>query len=193
MQAFIAGFGKDGPLIEDALRFFCHILFHGNMLNRMSFYVNKNPTMELEGECWPEDMANRTFVIEIRGAPEDDSPCETLAHELVHCKQWAKGQIAATSTIVARKKSDGVIEVATTFVETWHGKVWKPQRGEHPYFDAPWEVEAYGKALGLVARWNDYLEKKREKNKNEVDYHRADSFGAFTNTFDDSGFGYCGA
>jgi hypothetical protein len=33
------------------------------------------------------------------------------------------------------------------------GVVWKPARKEDPYFDAPWEVEAYGKEVGLFQRF----------------------------------------
>lgn len=168
MRVEFVGFSKEEEAhLAEALRFFCKILFHGNMLSRMTFYIEKHPELDIDGECFPVDDGNRTFVISIRCGECDDEPCATLAHELVHCKQWANRELGSTATVVARtNKVSGVIELGTAFIETWHGEVWKPKRGEHPYFDCPWEIEAYGKALGMMARWNDFQE-KRTKRKNE--------------------------
>lgn len=54
--------------------------------------------------------------------------CQTMAHEFVHIKQHAKGQL------VHRVKRSGKSE----FV--WRGKI-----HQNDMFDAPWEIEAYSR------------------------------------------------
>jgi hypothetical protein len=36
------------------------------------------------------------------------------------------------------------------------GEVWKAKRKEDDYFDSPWEIEAYGREVGLYAKWVQY-------------------------------------
>lgn len=164
MRTAIVGFDDEITAeLDEALVFFVKILFHPNMSRNMSFTVQRLPELVLAGECWPEDYDNRQFVIDIRDAPGDDEPSSTLAHELVHCRQWARKELSVTSSLVARK-SDSIdgIEFGTAFCELWHGEIWTPKPGEHPYFDSPWEVEAYGKEVGMMARWRDFREKKEQ-------------------------------
>jgi hypothetical protein len=33
------------------------------------------------------------------------------------------------------------------------GKVWKPNGKEDHYFDSPWEIEAFGREVGLYQKW----------------------------------------
>jgi hypothetical protein len=35
----------------------------------------------------------------------------------------------------------------------WMGQIWKPKGKEDAYFDAPWEIEAYGREVGLNHKW----------------------------------------
>ena len=60
---------------------------------------------------------------------------ETIAHEMVHVKQYAKGELVDLSRCGSTKWQNEVINKDTN------------------YWDLPWEVEAHGKELGLFIRW----------------------------------------
>jgi len=55
---------------------------------------------------------------------------ETLAHEMVHVKQYARGQI--------------------THGKNLKSKFWMGQRIKSQYYDSPWEIEAYSKERVLA-------------------------------------------
>ena len=66
---------------------------------------------------------------------------ESMCHEMVHVKQFAKGEMRDLS---------GAEKVS------WNGERYDLSADE--YFDRPWEIEAHGRELGLFIRW-------AEKNK----------------------------
>jgi hypothetical protein len=41
------------------------------------------------------------------------------------------------------------------------GEIWKPKGKEHHYYDAPWEIEAYGREVGLMHHWIMHTEKRK--------------------------------
>lgn len=59
--------------------------------------------------------------------------CLTLAHEMVHVKQYAKGQLKQ------RPKRSGKVE------HIWMGKV-----NKESYYDCPWELEAFSRERVLA-------------------------------------------
>lgn len=59
---------------------------------------------------------------------------ETIAHEMVHVKQYAKGELVDLSRCGSTKWQNEVVNKDTN------------------YWDLPWEVEAHGKELGLFIR-----------------------------------------
>lgn len=107
-----------------------------------------DPKTEGLGIC--EEVSHRSFVIEIY---DDPTECifETLAHEMVHIKQYAKRELGDEITLAKGTKEYSVTK--------WQGKFWKPKKREDSYFDSPWEIEAYGRGIGLHSRWR---KKKRE-------------------------------
>ena len=68
-----------------------------------------------------------------------------LAHEMVHVKQHAKNELQTGHAVAAR----GGLKIYSK----WMGEIWKPKAKEDAYFDAPWEIEAYGREVGLYAKW----------------------------------------
>lgn len=65
---------------------------------------------------------------------------ETIAHEMVHLKQYAKGEL---------------VDMVRSGTVRWQ----KEQISHNTnYWDLPWEVEAHGKELGLFIRWAEYSE-----------------------------------
>jgi len=77
---------------------------------------------------------------------------QTLAHEMVHVKQHAKNELV---------KDYGTARGGYKLESVWLGKVWRPKQGEDSYFDSPWEVEAYGREVGLMNRWIKHQSKSK--------------------------------
>jgi hypothetical protein len=64
---------------------------------------------------------------------------------MVHVKQHAKNELATGHAVAAR----GGLKIYSK----WMGQIWKPKGKEDAYFDAPWEIEAYGREVGLYHKW----------------------------------------
>ena len=60
---------------------------------------------------------------------------ETIAHEMVHVKQYSKGEL---------------IDMSRSGQTKWQNV---PVNKQTNYWDQPWEIEAHGKELGLFIRW----------------------------------------
>ena len=69
----------------------------------------------------------------------------------MHVKQFARNELGQIWEITTPR---GVLCKAR-----WKGKSWIPSRLEDGYYDAPWEIEAHGREVGLYQRW---LEHKKE-------------------------------
>lgn len=109
---------------------------------------NKKTTFQADC-CW-EDRPNKPREFKIRMATRFGKRKQllALAHELVHVKQYATG------------------EMAEGLRGRGHTK-WKqePYFYEDPihYFDQPWEIDAYGRELGMYVRYIDHCNKNKIK------------------------------
>ena len=90
--------------------------------------TNPNGAM---GYCLELDD-NRTFEIEADKKLRLRKLLETIAHEMVHVKQYARRELHPVN-------------------ETWCGKTYNPKKVS--YWDLPWEIEAHGREAGLFVRW----------------------------------------
>jgi hypothetical protein len=63
----------------------------------------------------------------------------TMAHEMVHVKQYAKGQM--------------------THTKNGRGRLWKGKKINAEYYDSPWELEAFGKERLLANKVFKIIEK----------------------------------
>jgi hypothetical protein len=86
-------------------------------------------------ESWP--YPPRDFTLEIARTKKKIYMFLVLAHEMVHLKQMAKG------------------EMKDKYVKNKYYKVWQGQLVEDnvSYWDQPWEIEAYGLENSLVAKF----------------------------------------
>lgn len=75
----------------------------------------------------------------------------TLAHEMVHVKQFARGQVKTKFTKFGNVK---------TF---WMGRSINRQ-----YYNRPWEIEAYEREMDLTNQFLKYLARKRIDRKSKV-------------------------
>jgi hypothetical protein len=88
-------------------------------------------TMPLDED---EKYRPKTFEINLERTKRLKTIVFTLAHEFIHVKQFAKGELKD------HKKSNKVI---------FH----KMKFDDDNYWDSPWEIEAYGKECGLWQRF----------------------------------------
>jgi hypothetical protein len=95
-----------------------------------------------EGYCLSIDK--KVHEIEVSHTLPLAQMLKTVAHEMVHVKQVNKGELGMASR-----------------VPTWRGK--KVSTDKTDYWDLPWEIEAYGREVGLFHRWaveNDLLKER---------------------------------
>ena len=102
---------------------------------RKDMFKNENKY----GDCiWEDTHRNaREFTIRIDPNQKISLLLNTLAHELVHVKQWAEGECFELCSRPRVFKFNGKT-VDTTKIDYW---------------DTPWEIEAHGRAIGLVVQW----------------------------------------
>ncbi len=83
------------------------------------------------GYCLELDT-KREFELEINKKQPLRTLLETVAHEMVHVKQFARREMHPEK-------------------DTWYGKTYNPKKVS--YWDLPWEIEAHGREVGLFIRW----------------------------------------
>ena len=83
------------------------------------------------GYCLETDNY-RTFEIEVDKTQSLRRVLETLAHEMVHVKQYARRELHPSTDL-------------------WCGKTVNPKKTS--YWDLPWEIEAHGRETGLFIRY----------------------------------------
>ena len=71
----------------------------------------------------------------------------TIAHEMVHVKQYARGQIKHGKNLKS--------------------KFWMGQKNKSQYYDSPWEIEAYSKERVLANKVFKIIDTAHAKVKNQ--------------------------
>lgn len=157
MQITVTGFNKKiTQELREAAEFFAYQLMDPRMVRNLTLDIEKCRRLDVMGECINEDdtYRSRWFTINIRASKEDEDPVKTLAHEMVHVKQYAKRELRKSVRVgkgpYARRAS------------VWQGELWLPKRKEDAYWDAPWEVQAYGLEVGLYHKWDQHYNAKNK-------------------------------
>ena len=106
---------------------------------KLKIFVKFVKGLDLCGSCLWEDTHYRPneFTIEINLNQNLNLMLNTFAHELVHVKQWAKGEFYE---LQSKRK-----------VYKFCGNIYDTEKVD--YWDLPWEIEAHGRAIGLVVQW----------------------------------------
>ena len=84
--------------------------------------------------CIDTDNLN-TFDIKLEKNMSLRKKLLSVAHEMVHVKQFTRKELEHTEW---------------TGIQTWLGKRYNTNK---TYWELPWEIEAYGRELGLFNRW----------------------------------------
>lgn len=138
-------------LATEAVNFYAHTL--------MSKKLCKKLYIEIEGHdglingyanalsTWEDDWHRpRDFHIEVNTEQKLEDLFITLAHEMVHVKQFARGELR--DVFYPAKRTMWFKESIS--------------REEINYWDLPWEIEAYGRERGLFVR---FVENKKNHKK----------------------------
>lgn len=77
---------------------------------------------------------------------------KTLAHEMVHLKQYLHGELNHIDED-----------------DLWMGELWlTTKEPSDAYYDSPWEIEAYGREYGLYQRWvNEHKKQGKKRGKSD--------------------------
>lgn len=134
-----------------ATEFFAEALLGKRMAKSLTLdlEVRSRKKTDFKGECINEDGTRRSrwFTIVLRNESINEM-IKTLAHEMVHVKQHVRNELGKKHVVLHK---DG-LDIKTE----WLGTIWEPKKGEDPYYDSPWEIEAYGREVGLAYRFSKY-------------------------------------
>ncbi len=139
----------DDPDREAVIR--AAVLFYGKKLlptlyKKITVTINYNKDIPVEFEAetnWMDkNVFPKQFEISLcKGVKNFRKILQTLAHEMVHVKQFAKGEIYNH-------------KYRRTF--KWGKRHFNIDKED--YWDLPWEIEAYGRELGLYIKFKDYYD-----------------------------------
>jgi hypothetical protein len=130
-------------LVEKATWWYAEKLMGKRLISNLEITIKlkKSWSKDNEGEAFWDDAENyrpREFSIFLNKDVKIRNLLITLAHEMVHVKQWARGEMyeyAAKDMVRFHKKKFNIKDIN--------------------YYDYPWEIEAFGRQLGLFVRFCD--------------------------------------
>lgn len=139
--------------IKSAAEFFLKLLFAGKRYKVDVLLSNRKNLKRDEGYCGYCERLDgtrnpRRFRIALDNNLNKREALETLAHETVHVAQYV------TNTMIDRRNG------GVTFNERQYNI-----DNDDPamYYFSPWEIDAYGRSIGLVVLWKIHCNKKARK------------------------------
>ena len=136
-------------LIAHAARWYGRHLFDKKIYRKMKLTVHfKTMPIDILGECGYKDpkKCNYKYEIELNRDMGERRILTTLAHEMVHARQYASGDY------VAYKRE------SMSHLVKWNDYVY--DLNEVDYWDLPWEIDASGRELGLYIRFINHMVEK---------------------------------
>jgi hypothetical protein len=134
---------KEQWYIKDLCEFIAEKFFTKRLREKLEINVKLSNYLRDEGflgDCVWEDQhyKPREFTLNIDREGRIAQILNTVAHEMVHVKQMAKGEFYQ----LMRKPSG---------IHKFNGRTLDQNKID--YWDQPWEIEAHGRAIGLVNQW----------------------------------------
>ena len=141
-----------GDLVE-AINFFLDKLISKRMKNSLSLFIKFNDKMPNDGDCIYLDDLNRPkqfeINIKVNSATTYRNFMRSIAHELVHVKQWCTGEMR------------DYVQPGIAGQVLWRKEKYDISKLDYWFF--PWEIEAHGLEVGLYTHFRRY--KRNQKNK----------------------------
>ena len=132
------GTKKQRELSASIARFTARQLMSKRLMKNIYVEIKLIPRLlekeEVYGDSIYEDdnWRPREFTIQADSKLKLRRLLETIAHEMVHVKQFAKGEM---------------VDVVRANKIRWHGVDFDDE--DKSYYDQPWEIEAHGREMGL--------------------------------------------
>ena len=124
------------PYVQRAAKFFADQLLSKQMQDNTLIVIKFNKNLDNYGQAGVEGYNSknvpREFLIELHPGIGAGHILKTLAHEMVHVKQFAYGHTNET-------------------LSKWHDM--KVDSDNVDYWDHPWEIEAHGMEAGLITKF----------------------------------------
>jgi hypothetical protein len=138
----------DIKLCKEAVKFYGKFLLGENLYHKISLELEFDKSIIKSRDlayCGWEDNnhKSREFVISVSPILNKKLMLVTLAHEMVHVKQYAKGELKDYIKVNKSK---------------WKGEIIDNEQID--YWFLPWEIEAHGMEKGLYVKYIEYLRKK---------------------------------
>lgn len=136
------------PLCKEAIKWYAKQLLGDRLYHSIEInleFQNNLSKNNYVGYCdWLDSPYKaREFTIAVDSNLGKRNMLMVLAHEMVHVKQYAKGEMRDYLKVNRVK---------------WKGSIMEDDKQN--YWDHPWEIEAYGREKGLYVR---FMESKRKK------------------------------
>ena len=164
--------------LKTAARFYASELMHPNLVRNLSVTVEIDDKLPLLGVCdWSGEYNRRLreFHITLQRQKRAIGMFKSLAHEFVHVKQYASGEMDGIVTGYENLNNFEVTRWAGPQVKFASFKKPRPieknkiiinDKG-YDYYYHPWEIEAYGLEIGLYSYFikthgKPYLEFRRQ-------------------------------
>lgn len=132
---------KQKKILAQAVEFYASLLMTKRMAESIEVRVVLKNKLDddAEGLCHfvEKDVGYREFEIELTKHLPLENLLTNLAHEMVHLKQFATGELHSN--------------MIPANITKWHGKPVNESRV--CYWDLPWEIEAHGRERGLFYRF----------------------------------------
>lgn len=134
-------------LCKQAVRYYGRILLSENLYHKLNITVafeKFNPKINEYAYCeWEfENHRAKDYTITIDRNLSKRNMLIALAHEMIHVKQYAKGELKDYLKVNKSK---------------WKGEIIDPE--EVDYWDQPWEIEAHGREKELYYKFMNQLRK----------------------------------
>jgi hypothetical protein len=124
------------PYVKRATKFYAEELLSERRLRDIYIRIKFSKKLEVYGYASVEDNTGtkkpKEFLIEVHSKIGAADILKTIAHEMVHIKQYACGELDET-------------------LMSWKGK--RVDSDSLDYYDHPWEVEAHGLEVSLFSKF----------------------------------------
>ena len=135
----VGGSEAQRKLVRQAARYFLkklmyerdHITLAGMLLS-IELIKDLHKSEDVKGDLEPDDDDSYAFDLRLDSSMNISALLRTLAHECVHASQYALEDMKETRNVT---------------VTIWKGK--RIDWSKMHYYDQPWEIDAYGKEIGL--------------------------------------------
>lgn len=124
-----------------------------NIMLDIDFVVDMCKTTDYIATCSYEDddsVKPRWFIISVDAGLSKTKMLKSLAHEMVHVKQYALGELK-----YPYKNNINLNKWLNTVVD----------ETKIDYWELPWEIDAYGREMGLFVRFKEHVKMRKKTTK----------------------------